>query len=113
MSASGSRIRVWNVEDSKLVGEIGGFEHDVNAVIVGGESILAGSADRTARLFKLADRTLVRSFTPHPAWILSLALHEPTHRLSAGCLDGTIAVWDLESGTLVKQFLAYPSAPRE
>jgi dipeptidyl aminopeptidase/acylaminoacyl peptidase/mono/diheme cytochrome c family protein len=112
-SASGSRIRVWNVENSKLVGEIGGFEHDVNAVLAGGESILAGSADRTARMFKLADRSLVRSFTPHPAWILSLAMHEPTHRLSAGCLDGTIAVWDMESGTLVKQFLAYPSAPPE
>jgi WD40 repeat protein len=112
-SASGSRIRVWNVEDSKLVGEIGGFEHEVNAILVGGESILAGSADRTARLFKLADRSLVRSFTPHPAWILSLAVHEPTHRLSAGCFDGTIAVWDLESGTLVKQFLGFPGAPRE
>jgi WD40 repeat protein len=112
-SASGSRIRVWNVEDSKLLGEIGGFENDVYAVVVGGESIFAGAADRTARQFKLADRTLVRSFTPHPAWVLSLAAHEPTHRLSAGCFDGTIAVWDLESGTLVKQFLAFPAAPHE
>ncbi len=112
-SASGSRIRVWNVEDSKLLGEIGGFENDVYAVVIGGERILAGSADRTARQFKLADRTLVRSFTPHPAWILSLAVHEPTHRLSAGCFDGAIAVWDLENGTLVKQFSAFPAAPHE
>jgi WD40 repeat protein len=112
-SASGSRIRVWNVEDSTLLGEIGGFENDVYAVVVGGESILAGSADRTARQFKLADRTLVRTLTPHPAWVLSLAVHEPTHRLSAGCFDGTIAVWDLENGTLVKQFSAFPTAPHE
>jgi hypothetical protein len=112
-SASGSRIRVWNVEDSELLGEIGGFEHDVNAVLVGGESILAGSSDRTARQFKLSDRSHVRSFTPHSAWILSLAWHEPTHRLSAGCIDGTIAVWDMESGTLLKQFAAFPSVPHE
>jgi hypothetical protein len=112
-SAGGSRIRVWNVEDSKLVGEIGGFEHDVNAVIVGGETILAGSADRTARQFKLADRSPVRSLTPHPSWILSLAWHEATHRVSAGCIDGTIVVWDLESGSLLKQFAAFPGAPRE
>jgi DNA-binding beta-propeller fold protein YncE len=112
-SASGSRIRIWNLEDSKLLGEIGGFEHDVHAVLVSGESIVAGSADRTARLFKLSDRSHMRSLTPHPAWILSLAWSEPTHRLSAGCFDGTIAVWDLESGTLVKQFSAFPAAPRE
>ncbi|HEY3391627.1 MAG TPA: WD40 repeat domain-containing protein, partial [Lacipirellulaceae bacterium] len=109
-SAGGSRIRVWNVEDSKLSGEISGFEHDVNAVIVGGENIFAGSADRTARQFKLADRTPVRSLASHPSWILSLAWHEATHRLSAGCFDGTIAVWDLERGTLVKQFSAFPRA---
>ncbi len=112
-SASGSRVRVWNVEDSKLLGEIGGFEHDVHAVLVDGERIIAGSADRTARQFKLSDRSLVRSYTPHPAWILSLAWHEPTHRLSAGCLDGTIAVWDLKSGTLVKQFAAFPGVQSE
>ncbi|HJQ78508.1 MAG TPA: WD40 repeat domain-containing protein, partial [Lacipirellulaceae bacterium] len=112
-SAGGSRIRTWNVEDSKLLGEIGGFEHDINAVIVGGEFIFAGSADRTARQFKLADRTPVRSLTSHPSWILSLALHETTHRLSAGCLDGTIVVWDLESGSLMKQFSAFPAGPSE
>jgi WD40 repeat protein len=112
-SAGGSRIRAWNTEDSKLLGEIGGFEHDVNAVIVGGEFIFAGSADRTARQFKLADRTPIRSLASHPSWILSLAWHETTYRLSAGCLDGTVAVWDLESGSLVKQFSAFPAGPSE
>jgi WD40 repeat protein len=110
LSAGGSRIRIWNVEDSKLLGEITGFEHDIYAVVANSESIVAGSADRSARLFKLADRTLVRSLTEHPTWVLSLAWHEASKRVSTGCLDGTVSIWDLEDGTLVKQFLAIPGA---
>lgn len=110
LSAGGSRIRIWNVEDSKLLGEITGFENDVYAVVAGSESVVASSADRSARHFKLADRTLIRTLTEHPTWVLSLAWHEASHRVSTGCLDGTVSIWDLEDGTLVKQFLAIPGA---
>jgi hypothetical protein len=43
---------------------------------------------------------------------MSLACHEPTHRLSTGCFDGTVSVWDLEKGTMLKQFVGVPTATK-
>lgn len=110
ISAGGNRIRVWNVEDAKLVGEITDFAGDIYALLASGENIVAAAADRTARHFKLADRSPIRSLTDHQAWVLSLAVYEPSHRLSTGCYDGTVTVWNLDDGTQLKQFLAVPNA---
>jgi WD40 repeat protein len=109
ISAGGRRVHVWNIDDGKKLGEMTGFGDDVYALATVGESLFAGSADRIVRQFKLADRSLVRAYEKHPAWVVSLAVHEPTHRVAAGCLDGTISVWDSESGNPIKQFQAMPS----
>jgi DNA-binding beta-propeller fold protein YncE len=109
ISAGGSGIHIWKVEDAKLQGQMTGAKSDVNAVSSCGEYVLAACADRIVLQFKLADRTLIRTLT-HPAGVLSLAGHESCHRVSAGCFDGTVTVWDLESGALAKQFLAVPVA---
>ena len=108
ISAGGNRIRIWSVQDSKPVGEMTGFENDVYTLLTAGESVVGASADRSVRQFKLKDRTLIRSLAPHPAWVLSLAWHQASHRLAAGCLDGTVTIWNLESGTKLQQFLAIP-----
>jgi len=54
------------------------------------------------------NRSLIRTLAPRSAWVESLAWHLPSARLSAGCFDGTVTTWNLESGTMVKQFLALP-----
>jgi hypothetical protein len=107
-SADGSRIRAWNVQDAKPVGEMTGFQNEVYALLAGGENIVGASADLSVRQFKLADRSLVRALTAHSAWVLSLAWHPASHRLAAGCFDGTVGCWNPETGTLEKQFLAIP-----
>lgn len=109
-SAGGNQLRVWNVEDSALVAELSGFEQDIHELLIDGESVVAVSADRTARQFKLADRTLIRSLADHPAAVLSLAWHAPSHRIATACFDGTVTVWNLDDGTKMKQFLAVPPA---
>jgi WD40 repeat protein/mono/diheme cytochrome c family protein len=109
-SAGGSRIRSWNVQDAKLLGEMTGFQGDVNALAVDGENILGASADRTVRQFKLADRSFVRTLAPHPASVVSLAGHQASHRVCSGCFDGTVTIWNSENGTLLTQFLAIPLA---
>jgi hypothetical protein len=107
ISAGGSKIHVWSVDDVKLQGEMTGFTSDVFALSVCGTSVVAASSDKSVRQFKLADRAFIRSL-PHPASVLSVAGHDASHRISAGCFDGTVAVWDLENGTKVQQFLAIP-----
>jgi WD40 repeat protein len=109
ISAGGSRIRIWKVADSKLVGEITTFEDDIYALLARGDSVLAASADRTVRHFKLQDRTEVRTFAEHPSWVLSLAWHEASQRLATGCFDGTVTIWNLQNGARLNQFLAVPT----
>jgi WD40 repeat protein len=107
ISAGGNRIRVWNVDDSKQVGEMAGFDNDIHALLFKGKSVVA-AADRSVRQFKFADRALVRSLTEHPAPVVSLAWHGPSHLVSTGCFDGTVTIWNLKDGAKVMQFLAVP-----
>jgi WD40 repeat protein len=110
-SAGGSKIHVWSVDDVKLQGEMTGFTNDVFALSVCGTSVVAASSDKSVRQFKLGDRAFIRSL-PHQSSVLSLASHEASHRISAGCFDGTVTVWDLENGAMVKQFMAVPVAAK-
>ena len=110
VSVGGNGARVWKIEDSTTIGELPAFQGETQAIISHGESVLAASADRSVREFKLADRTQVRSLAEHPAWVLSLAVNEPTHRVATGCFDGTVTIWNLDDGAKATQFLAVPPA---
>ena len=66
ISAGGNRICVWNADDAKLIGEMTGFGNEIHSLVCHGESVVAASADRTVRQFKIADRSLVRSFGEQP-----------------------------------------------
>lgn len=110
VSVGGNGARVWKIEDSTTIGELLAFHGETQAIVLHGENVLAASADRSVREFKLADRTQVRSLAEHPAWVLSLAVNGPTHRVATGCFDGTVTVWNLDDGAQVTQFRAVPPA---
>ena len=66
ISGGGNRLCVWNADDAKLIGEMTGFGNDIHAMVCHGDSVVAASADRTVRQFKMVDRSLVRSFSEQP-----------------------------------------------
>jgi WD40 repeat protein len=109
VSAGGNRICLWTIEDGKLAGELSGFTHEVHSLLFGGESIVAASADRTVRQFKVADRSQIRAFSEHPAPVLSLAWHGASNLISTGCFDGTVTIMNLQTGDKLQQFLAVPN----
>jgi len=109
-SAGANRIHIWAVGDSKTVGQITGFQDDVYALLVGGENLVAASADRTVRQFRLSDRSHAGTLTADPSWVLSMAWHEGTKQLATGSFDGTLIVWDFEAGTRLWQLSAFPRA---
>jgi WD40 repeat protein len=108
ISASGNHVRVWNVADAKLVGELPGFAAAVFALQSDSVSVIAASADKSVRRFTLADRKQSLAITDHPNWVLSLTWHAASNRISTGCFDGTVSVWSLEDGALLQRFVAIP-----
>lgn len=111
-TAGANKIHIWNAHDGKLIGEMAGFEKDIYALAIAGDAVCGAAADQTVRQFKLADRSLVRTLSPNPAWAISLAVQPATHRLLTGCYDGSAVVWDFEKGSVIKQFTAIPIASK-
>ena len=109
VSGSGNQLRIWKVEDAKLIGELN-FGGEVYDLRIDAESVLAGAADRTVRRFTLADRKETRSAADHPDWVLSLAWRPDAQQLVAGCFDGSVSVWNFSDGSLIKRFLAMPGS---
>jgi WD40 repeat protein len=111
ISAGGGKVRVWNIEDSKLSGEMAGFGGDVYALVSNEETLIAASADRTARQFNLSDRKQAKVFADHPDSVLSITWDLSGGRICTGCFDGAVSIWNLKEGTLLKRFLAVPPSP--
>jgi hypothetical protein len=111
ISAGGDQIRIWNIADSKLTGEIAGSDAEIRELAVANETIIAGFANGSIRHFKLGDRTLIRSLAQRPAPVVSVATHPQTNLLATGYLDGTVNIWQMQDGKLLRQFSAAPDAP--
>jgi WD40 repeat protein len=108
LSAGADSVHIWNVEDAKHLGQVAGFGGEVTTLAVRGETAVAASTSGRVRHFRVADREVLREIVLESQAILSLAWHEGTHRVCAGCMDGTIVVWNLETGEMVKEFAAFP-----
>jgi WD40 repeat protein len=50
----------------------------------------------------------VKTFAGHEDLIYSLALHEASNSLATGSYDGEVRIWDVQDGSLKKQFKAMP-----
>lgn len=110
LSAGGNSVHIWKIEDAKQLSQVTGFEGDVNALAVNDETAVAASAGGSIRHFRVADRELIREIISHNQVILSLAWRPLPHRICTGGLDGTVAVWDLDTGAGVKEFSASPAS---
>jgi WD40 repeat protein len=97
-------IRLWDVKAGKEQGRFTDFVGYPCSVAFSpdGKRLLAGQsggkADRLVRLFSVPTQKLIRSFEGHAGRVVGVAI-APDGRtgISAGS-DGTIRVWDLESG---------------
>ena len=111
ISAGGGKVRVWNIEDSKLIGEMAGFGGDVYSLVSNEETLIATSADRTAQQFNLSDHKQTKIFADHPDSVLSITWDPSSGRICTGCFDGAVSIWNLKEGTLLKRFIAVPPGP--
>jgi WD40 repeat protein len=70
------------------------------AFSVDGTTIASGSSDKTVRLWRVSDGTLLRELE-HPVGVNSVALRPDGTILASGAEDGAVRLWQVADGTLV------------
>jgi WD40 repeat protein len=71
-----------------------------------GAFFYTGSADKTARQWKLASEAPVRNF-PHPALVDAVAFCPNAPILATGCHDGKVRLFDLAKGAPLREINAH------
>lgn len=102
------KVHFWAAKGGKKTGEIAGAEGDLFRVLLAGNQVFSGGADKTVRQHKLEDRSLVRSLTGHADRVYALAAHAPGKWLASGAHNGEVRVWNWEDGKPVSSFIAAP-----
>lgn len=97
--------RLWATSEISWLRVFVGHDKDVDTVCFHPNNayVFTGSCDRMVRMWKVTDAVAVRMFTGHTGNITSLAC-SPSGKLLASADDsGTIIVWDLAPGKLLKR----------
>jgi WD40 repeat protein len=92
--------------------QIEGFGDDILDLVVAPGSVFSASADGKVRQHDLKTSQLIRTFDGAGDWTYALALDEPGKRLAVGGFDGTVRVYEVDSGREVCRFLAAPGLSR-
>jgi len=101
------RIMLWNVADSKRVGEMG-LGGEVYELALDGESLFACGSDNSARHYNAKDRSQKKQFSGHKDWVYAIASHSGSKRAASGSHDGEVRIWNVEDGKEVAAFSAAP-----
>lgn len=102
-----NKLHRWEVENAKKLAEVPlGGEPSKIAKQEG--SIWIPDADKHWYRFELANNAIATKQPGHEDWVISVAVHQGTGRLATGSIDGSIRVWNLADGALIKAWVAKP-----
>jgi hypothetical protein len=75
-----------------------------------GERVLAGSSDRSVRLWDAASGALIREFKGHLGAVSSVAFSPDGRRVLSGSSDQSVRLWNAASGALIREFKGHSGA---
>lgn len=102
------RVELWKVADTAAKATpLKGLGGEAFKLAAGGEFFFVPAADKAVHQFDAAAAKPVRDYAG-PDWMISAAYHAGTHRLAAGCFDGSVRIWDTTDGKLLTTFFAAP-----
>ncbi len=83
------------------------FNADGSQFVVGASDATTGSA----RIYKTDDGTMVHELAGHKGGVFAVAFRPDGKHVATGGLDGSVRLFDVATGQLVKEFLPVPLTP--
>ncbi len=109
-------LRTWNITPSggKLVKAAFAHEGPILRVVYArdGKSILTSGEDRMVKRWDAATLAERKAYPRQPDWPQSIALSPNDRLLAVGRHDGSLAIYDAESGRLLREPLSAPAVAR-
>jgi len=105
-------VLVRQVDTGQTRAALLGHEGPVTALAFSpdGASLVSGSADRTVRVWKLADATQQAAFTGHAAEIGAVAFHPGNQLVGSGDRAAGLKLWNAADGTEVRSLGGHSAA---
>jgi WD40 repeat protein len=107
-SGANNQIHLWKTSDGQKSADVANFGGEAYKLVATEKHLIATSADKSARLFDRTQRNQIREFKDHAEAVLCAALSPDGKLLATGAFDGSVRVWNAETGETVKTFIAAP-----
>ena len=110
-------IHVWKAGLADIAGKRFGAEkiskisnlgRDLYKLYCHGNALLSHGSDGSARLFQASDRKPMRAFAHAKGWLMAAAWNGTAGLLATGAHDGSVCIWKIADGKLLKRFTALP-----
>ncbi|MCP4120663.1 MAG: hypothetical protein GY751_02795, partial [Bacteroidetes bacterium] len=103
-----ANIKIWDLADGQMLDEVeSGSQNGINALAVSGNWIFAGTGDSDVLQFNTGgvSPVLTRTLTQAQGSILALSVYD--NQVIAGSADGSVAIWDIDTGGLQDTWTAH------
>jgi WD40 repeat protein len=98
-------IKLWDAATGALVRPFKGHYGSNVAFSPDGSRLLKGSG-KTIKLWDVNTGALMHTFEGHSDWVLSVAFSPVGGRVLSGSADGTVRIWNAETGQVLASLLA-------
>ena len=103
LSATGSRLLLWDMASGEPVRELNGHENEVWAVAFApdGRRALSGDIEGEMIYWNVETGSAVRRLSGHSFAVNNLAISEDGQRALSAASDNVVILWDLQTGTII------------
>jgi F-box and WD-40 domain protein CDC4 len=98
-----------DVENAYLLNVLIGHQKSIRAMAAYGDTIVSGSSDCTARVWKISTGEVVHILTGHTHIIYSVVLDHENRRCVSGSLDQSVRTWCLNTGSCLLSLKGHTS----